>query len=106
MSTGQRKPGFIMTRQRKHRRPIALFRMALGAIIAVLRKELSFVMVLMAVRALLMREFQYTSTGGRGIRLMATLTFHQRMFSTELEVGEIMIELLLTHFIPPGGHMA
>ena len=105
MRTGQWEPGFLVTRQRVHGRTEAVFRMTLGAIIAILRKELSLMMVFMAVCAFVMSEFQHTATWGLNTRLMAALTFHQRMSSAKLKVGEIMIELMFAHLIPAGRHM-
>jgi hypothetical protein len=106
MRATQLEPGFIVTHQRVQRRSKAILRMALGAIIDVLHQKLSLMMVRMAIGAFAMREFQHPSTGGLGIRFMAILALHERMFSTQLEVGEIMIELLLAHFVPSGRRMA
>ena len=106
MRATQLEPRVIVTHQRVQRRLKPILRMALGAIIDVLHQELSLMMVRMAIGAFAMREFQHPSTWGLGIRLMAILTLHERMLSTQLEVGEIMIELLLAHFIPSCRHMA
>jgi hypothetical protein len=80
--------------------------MALGAIIGVLRTKLSLMMVRMAVGAFVMHEFQHTSTRRLGVCLMALLALHQRVFSTELEVGKVVIELLRSHLIPASRHVA
>lgn len=63
-------------------------------------------MVFMTVCAFVVRHLQYLAPRRLAIGFVALLAFDRDVLAPKLEVGNIMIELLLTHFTPTGRNMA
>ena len=89
-----------MTRQGEGGRNIRILRVALRAIIVVLHKELTPVMVRVAVRAIPMSHLQDPPPGNAGIRPVTLVASDHSVLAAQSEAGEIVIEFLLLS-LPP-----